>query len=220
MSDIRVKGYDDITFWQEEGIGLIVLRSPDNGLLRPNVINELITSLGTAAIDDKVKAIGMTGINDNFSRGISMENITIIEAQQLLESTNALASIIYSIEKPIFSILNGNAIDAGYEIALLTDVIISSNSAKVGFSPNHKFILGGSLTLSRFRRLQINEAEEGKNVDKVFNRENLLNDSKDYILQNLGYDYHLIRRNLMRDLKGAMMEERDAFMKNALKTYL
>lgn len=214
MNNVRVKGFKDITFWQDNGIGIIVLRTDDKGLVNWNAVGELIASLGTASIDENVKAIAITGINENFATGMKAEENNIETAQAILDSANSLISLIYSLEIPIFSILSGDAIDCGYEIALLSDVLIAHKGAKVGFSKGYNFTLGGSITALKFRNnLDVTEVSEGKNVDIVLPKETLLQDAKEYILEHRDYNYHLLRRRSMRGLRESILEERESFLK-------
>lgn len=220
MNNVRVKGFKDITFWQDSGIGLIVLRSDPQGLVNWNAIGELVASLGTASIDDKVEAIAITGLNENFSTGLKVEQNNIETAREILDATNSLVSLVYSLEKPIFSILSGHSVNAGYEIALLSDVIMSHDQNKVGFDMGYNFTSGGSITSLRFRnRLDVSMAEERKNVDLVLPKETLLEDAKKFILDHKDFDYHLVRRRAMRGLRESMLEERENFIRRYTKTH-
>ncbi len=214
MSDVRVKGFYDITFWQDAGIGLIVLRSDDDGMINVNALAELVAALGTASIDDNVKAVAITGMNNHFSTGIKGDSVDRKTAEEIFSHSNSLLSLIFSLEKPVFSVLPGDATDAGYEIALLGDRILAADGAKVGYSRGHGFLVGGSITTGRFRdNLSIAEASEGKNVDTVLPRDTLLEDAKKYILENQGYDFHLIRRRFMRGLRESLLEEKESYLR-------
>ncbi len=214
MNNVRVKGFKDITFWQDGGIGLIVLRSDQGGLVNWNAISELVAALGTASIDDKVTSIAITGLNENFSSGLKSETADMETAMAILDSANSLISLVYSLEKPIFSILSGDAIDAGYELALMSDVVISHSENKVGFTSGYNFTVGGSITAGRFKNaLSVSSAEEGKNVDVVLPKDTLLDDARKYVLEHQGYNYHLLRRRAMRGLRESILEERENFLR-------
>ncbi|QRF74887.1 3-hydroxypropionyl-coenzyme A dehydratase [Thermoplasmatales archaeon] len=212
MSDIRVDGYQSISFWKEESIGIIVLRSDDNSGLDISHISELVTAVGTAAMDDSVKAVALTGINMRFATHLNFES-NVSQIDNMMDYTRALLSLVYTIDKPIFSILNGNAIDVGYEIALLADVMISSNNIEVGFSPQYTFMLGGSITSARFKDLDRGKPASGVNSDLVYHSENLLDDAKKYITDHLLFDYPLIRRRRMISFRESLLEEREHFFK-------
>ncbi|AKA49607.1 hypothetical protein IX51_11390 [uncultured archaeon] len=214
MNNVRVKGFNDITFWQDSGIGLIVLRSDDNGLINWNAINELVAAIGTASIDDKVKSIAVTGMNEHFSVGLKADSTDFETAKAILESANSLISLIYSLEKPVFSVLSGDAIDAGYELALLGDVVISHEENRVGFNRGYNFSIGGSITVQKFRnKLDLCDASEGSNVDVLLPKDKLLDEAKKYILNHQDYSYHLLRRRSMRGLRESILEERENFLR-------
>lgn len=208
MSDIRVKGFDDISFWREEDIGLIVIRSSSDGQIRKKTIDELVMALSTASIDTSVRSIAITGQNEVFCKDIGdWENPT-----ELLSSLRALASVIYSLEKPVNAIVNGDATDTGYEIALLCDTIISSPDASLGFNPSYMFSMGGSLSSLKFNSVEILKASERLNCDYVFPSSDLLGLSKTKIQEICSNNLVLKRKNRLRFVREAMGEEHIAIL--------
>ena len=209
MSDIRVSGFNDIIFWQEDGIGIVVIRTNEKGLARRNFINELIMALTTASTDDAVRSVAITGINNNFLSGMMDDPQTTQELLDFTNSTSTFLSVLYSIEKPVYSILSGDSIDIGREISLATDLIIASDRAKVGYSEGYKFRAGGSITSMRFPVLGVSTAEGSRNVDIVYPGGTLLDSAKKFILSDMGYSRHLMRRTRLRDMRISLMEERE-----------
>ncbi len=208
MSDIRVKGFDDVSFWREEDIGLIVIRASSTGQIRKKTLDELIMALSTASIDSSIKSIAITGQNEVFCRDIGdWENPT-----DILNSLRALASIIYSLEKPINAILNGDATDTGYELALLCDTIIASPEAKLGFNTSYMFSMGGSLSSLRFNGIEIAKATEKVNCDYVFPHSDLLGQAKTKIQEICSNNYVLRRKNRLRLIREAVGEEHIAIL--------
>lgn len=207
MSDIRVEGYESLSFWREEEIGIIVLRTGENSELRLNHISELITSMGTAAMDDNVKAVAITGMNMRFAGDLKLGNRADLETLEQYSQT--LLSLVYSVDKPVFTILNGDAIDAGYEIALLGDRILASGGVSLGFNNSYTFKLGGSLTSCRFSTFDIKKASAGVNADIIFNQDRLLDDAKKYIKDHVRFDYPLIRKRRMISMRESLLEERE-----------
>lgn len=202
MSDIRVKGFDNISFWREEDIGLIVIRTTSRGEIGKKTIDELIMALSTASIDPEVRSIAITGQNEYFAVG--MEGSFSVNS---LASLRGLASIVYSIEKPVFAIINGDAIDIGYELALLCDVMIASPNAKLGFKSKYSFSMAGSLSSLRYSHLEISRANEGLNCDYVFPPSDLLGESKEKIQAISSVNLVLRRKSRLRFIKEAMGEE-------------
>lgn len=208
MSDIRVKGFDDVSFWREDDIGLIVVRSSPDGQIRKKTVDELIMALSTASIDPSVNSVAVTGQNEVFCGDIGdWENPT-----ELLGSLRALASIIYSLEKPVNAIVNGDATDTGYELALLCDNIIASPQAKLGFNKSYMFSMGGSLSSVRFNGIEISKATERINCDYVFPASDLLGSAKEKIQETCSNNLVLRRKNRLRFIREAVGEEHIAIL--------
>ncbi|WP_010916621.1 enoyl-CoA hydratase/isomerase family protein [Thermoplasma volcanium] len=208
MDNIRVRGYRDISFWQEDGIGLIVIKSDVNGIISRNCLDEMVSALGLASMDPNVKCVAFTGINKVFAKGMKPDGDDGRSLYELMQSSSSFLSMVYSLPKPIFSILNGDATNEGYEIALSSDLIISAEDANVGFNQEYQTILGGSFTAARFPLLAISKAQEAKNVDIVFKADSLLEDAKNYILKNFGNRMVQARRQKMYDISNKILLEK------------
>ncbi len=207
MSDVKVAGFENISFWQEDGIGVIVLRSK-NGNADPRIFDELVLSLSQAAIDENVKCIAFTGLNLKFLRKVDFDPGNLASLLDYLERVQTFVSVIYSIRKNVYSIVNGNAINEGFEIALLSDFIISSDLARLGFETGYQYGMLGSMTGSRFNYPMESKAEKGSNCDYVIRSDNLLEESKKLILKDVGINRYLPRRIRLSQFEKAMVEEK------------
>lgn len=210
MSNITVKGYDYVSFWREDTVGVIVLRTDSSGKISPSVLGELMMAIGKAAIDDDVKAIAITGQNFVFCKGL----LDAGNQRSYLEQARALASTLASIEKPTFALINGDAFDFGFELALLCDKIIAADGCRLGFYKEYSFILGGSLTSSRLQELARVDAKVGSNCDLIINRDTFLEDSKGVINKSRGALMVLRRRMALRNLIEALNMEHLAYLQN------
>ena len=103
MSNIRVQGYNQISFWQEENVGVIVLRTNSRGLIGVRGIEELLTALSIASVDKNVKSIAITGMNNIFCKGIEMTG-SQEEKGEFLDACTSLATLVSSLKKPIFAL--------------------------------------------------------------------------------------------------------------------
>lgn len=212
MNDIRVKGFKHTSFWREDSIGIVVLKTDSHGFLSPDALNEIMIPLTTALTDPEVKTVAITGQNNYFCTGLRIQDQDE-NLPQLLDTVSAFSSLIFSMEKPIVSILNGHAKDFGYELALISDYIISSDENKAGFHKDYHPILGSSCTGKRFVNLSLERVKERENVDIVFPRENLLGDAHDFII-NRSFMHLSYRRNLMLgELGKALNFEHIRFLK-------
>jgi hypothetical protein len=212
MSNIRVQGYNQISFWQEENVGVIVLRTNSKGLIGVRGIEELLTALSIASVDKDVNSIAITGMNNIFCKGIEMSD-SKEEKKEFLDACTSLATLVSSMRKPVFALLNGDAINEGYEIALLCDLIISKKSFSLGVDKGYHFKLGGSLTSQRFRKFRLSKAIEHENTDYLISvDETYLQESLKIIHQEESYPYPEKRYSSMVNLKGVLDYERSMFL--------
>ncbi|PYB67687.1 hypothetical protein DMB44_07300 [Thermoplasma sp. Kam2015] len=216
MNDIRVRGYKSISFWQEEGIGLIVIRSDTKGNFDLNTLDEMIAAFGIAAMDESVHSVALTGMNNIFAKKLLISSITNSEIYRMMQSSSSLISMIYSFQKPVFAILNGDAVDEGYEIALLADRIIAADDIKVGFDQGYEFKIGGSFTSLRMKKTEISGPLEGINVDTVLRHENLLETSKEIIKKDHDTNYSIRRRQRYHDITELINLEKLYYYENYL----
>ncbi|KGC07765.1 enoyl-CoA hydratase EchA15 [Burkholderia multivorans] len=134
--------YEDFQF-------LLFDRHPDGVLLvtlnRPEVMNatnnrmhwELTQVWGVAAEDPSVKVIVVTGAGDRaFSAGGDLAVVEEMAASQeaTLRVMKEASDIVYNMlacDKPIISAINGTAVGAGLVVALLADVSVMAEDAKL-----------------------------------------------------------------------------------------
>ena len=209
-SNITTHGFHDLSFWKEENIGLIVMRCDSKGRSRQNLFKELLQVVGIAYMDESVRSIAITGINEIFLREIMLEEKDGA-AHEFFDYAHALIRTIYSLNKPVFSLVNGPALGIGYEIALLSDAIISSSSSVMGFQPGYNFVLLGSLTSSRFGVRPVEPARQGINADYVIDHDNFMADAKVKVHELDMLRYSLNRKIRFRGFEEAMLLEKDNY---------
>ncbi|MFG1414618.1 MAG: enoyl-CoA hydratase-related protein [Thermoplasmataceae archaeon] len=209
-SNITTHGFHDLSFWKEENIGLIVMRCDSKGRSRQNLFKELLQVVGIAYMDESVRSIAITGINEIFLREIMLDEKDGA-AHEFFDYAHALIRTIYSLNKPVFSLVNGPALGIGYEIALLSDAIISSSSSVMGFPPGYNFVLLGSLTSSRFGVRPVEPARQGINADYVLDHDNFMADAKVKVHELDMLRYSLNRKIRFRGFEEAMLLEKDNY---------
>ncbi len=211
MNNITVDGFNNISFWREDDIGLIVLKTDKNSDITRGTIDEIILALTSASLDDMVKCVGFTGQNNLFAKDIKIEKSDLVN---LLESARTLSSSIASFEKPLFSLLNGPTYNAGYELATLSDYVISTSENEVGFYGDYEFVMGGSLASQRFRSTNVSSARADFNVDMILDRNNFLGDSAELMNRMRSSIQVQLRRTRLRDIHSALQVEHFNFLKN------
>ncbi len=134
--------YSDFQFlkfdWREHGVLLMTLD-------RPEVMNatnarlhwELTQIWPIVHEDPAVRVVVVTGAGDKaFSAGGDMDWISTMvgNAEEIANTMKEAADIVYRMidcDKPIISAINGVAVGAGLAVALLADVSIMSETARI-----------------------------------------------------------------------------------------
>ena len=112
---------------------------------RPNVMNatnarlhwELTQVWQTVAEDDKTKVVIITGAGDKaFSAGGDLEWISQMVGNhkgvsQAMKEASDIVYNILNLDKPVISAINGVAVGAGLAVAILADISIMSETARI-----------------------------------------------------------------------------------------
>jgi hypothetical protein len=203
-----VEGFKKLSFWREESVGIVTFLSP--GWIDSGLLEELIQVFSIAAVDDKVSSLILTGSNFIFSRGIVIpENRTYPDLRDYYKRVQSLVLFWISLEKPIFSAINGTATNNGVSIALLADEVFHSENSKIMIDEVEPTMFLGNLTIPQKVILEDNSLRvKGIEVGK----ENMMEDvfEKSKLLQRLGY--HRFRRQRFPDLEQMLLREEIDFL--------
>ncbi len=120
-----------------------------------NAVNEamvlaLLAAVAEAAADDRVRVLVLTGAGRAFSAGgdiFEMAAISAADVRSFQGKIQKLSREMRDLDKPILAAVNGYALGAGIELALMCDMRIASQqavcgvpAAQLGISP------GGGMT--------------------------------------------------------------------------
>jgi len=141
----------------EEGIATLRLNRPE----AKNALNlELIAELGDAADilarDDAVRAVIVTGGEENFAAGGDIKEMSGKYAPDMLTAYGADLSGFEKIEripKPVVAAVSGYALGGGTELALVCDMIVASETAVFGMPEITLGIIPGAGGTQRLPRL-------------------------------------------------------------------
>ena len=144
--------FTDITFEVTAGRARIVLDRPQKkNALSPNLLRELHDALWEADADRRVHAICISGAGDGFSAGYDLAEPlpigsgregaeyrtgrTIDDDSWILERLQALRMAIFDLHKPVIAQVHGYCLAGGTDVALLCDMVIAADDARIGFPP-------------------------------------------------------------------------------------
>ena len=101
-----------------------------------DVIHELTRAIDLISVDQGVKVLIITGAGErSFCAGADisyMVNIDAVTAEKYASSAQSMLNKIEKMEKPVIAAINGFALGGGCELALVCDIRIASDNAKLG----------------------------------------------------------------------------------------
>lgn len=126
-----------VTKYEIDGpIARITMNNPQNmNALDHRMIEELTSALRDANDDPDVKIIVLTGNGKAFCAGgdvASFQSIDLEGGIGLVKEGGELTKAFIHSPKIIIAAVNGFAVGAGFSMALLSDLVISSDKAKYG----------------------------------------------------------------------------------------
>jgi enoyl-CoA hydratase/carnithine racemase len=143
---------------QSEGVGTITLNRPERlNALDSTTLDELNTVTEHAWNDPTVRCLLITGAGRGFCSGADVKEWSTSSDSGLHEDNwvlkmHRLMTRLYRMPKPVLAAINGVAVGAGFDLALVADMRIASANARfgmayinIGFCPD----AGGSYLLPR-----------------------------------------------------------------------
>jgi len=118
----------------------IVFNRPEQlNAFTETMVNEFITLLNQADLDDNVKVIIITGNGRAFCAGADLEKGTYTFADRKTPENEfrdwggRLSLRLYDMNKPMIAAINGAAVGVGVTMTLPMDIRIATSNAKFGF---------------------------------------------------------------------------------------
>ena len=125
---------ENIIIEVRDRVGLIRLNRPEalNALSKP-LMSELMAALETFDADDAIGALVITGNDKSFAAGADISEMASASAVEMEKSDFIpLFDRIRSIRKPVIAAVSGWCLGGGSELAMACDIIVASETAKIG----------------------------------------------------------------------------------------
>jgi methylglutaconyl-CoA hydratase len=129
---------------KKERVGrTLILRLDDPKRRNPlsqSLIQKLLEALDEAEADPEVRSLILTGEGPAFSAGADLEALQRLReqsAEENLEDSKRLMRLfvrVYTFPKPVLAALNGPAIAGGAGLASVCDLVVMSQTAKLGYT--------------------------------------------------------------------------------------
>ncbi|NYT61591.1 enoyl-CoA hydratase/isomerase family protein [Alcaligenaceae bacterium] len=135
------------------GVATIVIDRPDRmNALSMEMKEDLLSMLQSFSTNDAVRVVILRGTAKAFCAGADVSDMaepSILDGRRRLQQAHAIIKAMEHLEKPIISVVEGVAVGIGWSLALASDFILASPSArfgqvfkKIGLAPD-----GGSVFL-------------------------------------------------------------------------
>ncbi|TAN32916.1 enoyl-CoA hydratase [bacterium] len=147
-------GYEHILVDIEAPIATVTLNRPKVlNALSPDLIRELNAALGELDADENVHAVVLTGGPRVFAAGADIADMADRTAvdQMRRDQTGRWAGVA-AFGKPLVAAVNGYALGGGCELALMCDLIIAGDGARLGQPEINLGIIPGAGGTQRWPR--------------------------------------------------------------------
>jgi 3-hydroxypropionyl-coenzyme A dehydratase len=121
----------------QNDIAILKINRPEAlNAMNLDVISELTRAIDLISVDQGIKVLIITGSGErSFCAGADisyMVNIDPVAAEKYASSAQSMLNKIEKMEKPVIAAINGFALGGGCELALVCDLRIASENAKIG----------------------------------------------------------------------------------------
>lgn len=127
----------DLEYVVADGIGTIRLNRPGRkNAFTLAMVDQWAEALAEARTDPEVHVIVLTGTGDAFCSGVDLDDFTgerrtVLEDKTLLtDRVHRVALALEDLDKPVLAAVNGVAVGAGMDMALMCDIRFAARSAR------------------------------------------------------------------------------------------
>lgn len=128
----------DLLFTREHGVATITLNRPRRkNAFTFEVVEQWADALHEAARDPDIRAVVLTGAGDAFCSGVDLDALAQVGAApldrktMLTEHIHRVARAVDELDKPVIAAVNGDAVGAGLDMALMCDMRFAARSARL-----------------------------------------------------------------------------------------
>jgi enoyl-CoA hydratase/carnithine racemase len=128
----------DLEYSVADGVGTILLNRPQaKNAFTLEMVEAWAAALRSARTDPDVRVVVVTGAGDAFCSGI---DLSVLEAvgddplalkSMLTEGVHEVARAVDELSKPVIAAVNGAAVGAGMDMALMCDIRVLAQSARL-----------------------------------------------------------------------------------------
>ena len=121
---VRYETRDDVAY--------LMLDAPPLNILSAAMMVGLTAALDRARADQSLKAVVVTANGRDFSAGADVDEHRPEQAPEMIAAFSRLFGVIGRLELPLVMAVDGAALGAGFELAMMADILLASERATFG----------------------------------------------------------------------------------------
>ncbi|KKD06664.1 enoyl-CoA hydratase/isomerase family protein [Streptomyces sp. WM6386] len=127
----------DLEYQVADGIATIRLNRPQRkNAFTLAMVDAWAAALAEARTDAEVRVVVLTGAGDAFCSGVDLDDFTggrtsvLADKELLTDRVHRVALALEDLDKPVLAAVNGVAVGAGMDMALMCDIRFAARSAR------------------------------------------------------------------------------------------
>src|SRR3990172_5846708 len=121
-----------VRFEANDGIAFITLASPPLNILSMAMMDELTAALQRARADRALLAVVISAEGRAFSAGADIGEHRPEQAPGMIAAFGRLFALLGAIELPVVMTIDGAALGAGFELAMMADILLATDRSTFG----------------------------------------------------------------------------------------
>lgn len=116
----------------QQDVAFITLDAPPLNILTAAVMADLTAALEFALTEATARAVVLRAAGRAFSAGADVGEHRPEQAPEMIAAFSRLFDVLGASELPIVAVVHGAALGAGFELAMLADILIATDAATFG----------------------------------------------------------------------------------------
>ena len=115
-----------------DGVAYVTLNAPPLNILTADLMVSLAEAVEHAQQDRSLRAIALTAAGRAFSAGADVGEHRPDQAPAMISAFSRLFEVLGASELPLVAAVDGAALGAGFELALMADILLASDRSTFG----------------------------------------------------------------------------------------